>query len=214
MKKWDQISTAIFLAKYGGLALYDEYVEKIYTIDHEDIHFFNKKGWSLVGIPDEPDGSSTDHKFFSINKYLFDRVLATHQNNGISLNMIVKYISLIINKDIQNKQSNKNKKTNNIMEPGHNFEIKRHKPVVDYNKHSLDNFQLIVVSPSPYLISNKKEVLSTSYLRSYQYQIVEIISKQILTHLLNRWDESKTNSHLSYIYMTLSEHIFINFFLN
>ena len=34
MNKSDQIFSAAFLEKYGGLALYDEYFEKRYTIDH------------------------------------------------------------------------------------------------------------------------------------------------------------------------------------
>ena len=33
MKKYDQISRTRFLAKYGGLSLYDIDTEKIYSID-------------------------------------------------------------------------------------------------------------------------------------------------------------------------------------
>ena len=49
--------------------IYDEDMKKRYTIDHEDTHFFKKKGWALIGIPDEPDGGSTYHKYFSIHEY-------------------------------------------------------------------------------------------------------------------------------------------------
>ena len=64
MKKSDQISSAKFLTEYRGLDLYDEDAKKKYTFDHEDIHLFNKKGWALVGITDEPGGRYTDIKLF------------------------------------------------------------------------------------------------------------------------------------------------------
>ena len=41
--------------------------------------------------------------------------MATHQNEGISLRIVVKDISLFVNKDIQDKKSNKTKKTNDMM---------------------------------------------------------------------------------------------------
>ena len=68
MKKSDQIFSAKFLEKYGGLAIYDEDLKKRYTIDHEDINFFKKKGCNLIGPPDEPDGSYIDHEYFYINE--------------------------------------------------------------------------------------------------------------------------------------------------
>ena len=42
MHKSDQISSAKFLVKYGGLDLYDEYVKKRYIIGHEGIQNFRK----------------------------------------------------------------------------------------------------------------------------------------------------------------------------
>ena len=67
MKKYDQLSKC--LEKSDTMHLYDDYLQKRYTIDHEDTHFFKKKGWALIGIPDEPDGGSTYHKYFSIHEY-------------------------------------------------------------------------------------------------------------------------------------------------
>ena len=80
MKKSEQRYSAKFLEIYGGMALYYEDWKRIYTIDHEDIHLFKKKGWALIGLPHEPDGGSTDHKYFPINGNLFDRIMATYQN--------------------------------------------------------------------------------------------------------------------------------------
>ena len=83
MKNSDQRSSTKILEKYGGMALYDEDMEKRYTIGHEDIYFFKKKVWSLVGLPDELDGSYTYHELLFIHKGQFDRILSAHQNDGI-----------------------------------------------------------------------------------------------------------------------------------
>ena len=57
MKKTDQISRTRFLAKYGGLSLYDIDIKKRYTIDNEDIQFVKKYGNILIDNPDHPDGT-------------------------------------------------------------------------------------------------------------------------------------------------------------
>ena len=44
MKISDQISCAKFLSKYYGLGLSDEDPKKLFTIDHEYIHFVKKYG--------------------------------------------------------------------------------------------------------------------------------------------------------------------------
>ena len=67
----DLISSGKFLENYGGMAPYDEDENKRYTIDNEYICFFKKKGFALIGLPDEPDGISTDHEFFSIYEDFF-----------------------------------------------------------------------------------------------------------------------------------------------
>ena len=61
MKKCNQWSCTHFLEKYCGLSLYDIDIERIYTIDDEDIHFVKKYGYALIGNPDNSDGTSTDH---------------------------------------------------------------------------------------------------------------------------------------------------------
>ena len=37
IKNKSQVSKAMFLEKYGSLALYDEYMEKRFIIDHEQL---------------------------------------------------------------------------------------------------------------------------------------------------------------------------------
>ena len=65
------------MAKYGGLSLYDISFEKRYYIDDKGIHFVKGDGYALIGDPDHPDGTSTDHEYFCIHDDFFDRILET-----------------------------------------------------------------------------------------------------------------------------------------
>ena len=65
MEKNDQRTRTCLLAKYGGLSLYDIDFEKRYSIDYEDIHFVKGYGYALTVYPYHPDGTSTDHEYFS-----------------------------------------------------------------------------------------------------------------------------------------------------
>ena len=94
MKKDDQRSWKRFLAKYGGLSLYDIDMKKRYYIDDKEIHFLKGYGYDLIGNPDHPDGSSTDHEYFCIHDNLFGRILETDQDSDITLNVIHKETSL------------------------------------------------------------------------------------------------------------------------
>ena len=66
MKKGDQRSRTRFLAKYVRLSLYDVYIEKRYSIDDKKINSVNGDKHALIGNPDHPDRSSTDHIFFHL----------------------------------------------------------------------------------------------------------------------------------------------------
>ena len=67
MNKYDQISRTRFLAKYGGLYLYDIDMEKRYSIDDKEIHVVKGYGYTLIGNPDHSDGTSTDHEYYCIH---------------------------------------------------------------------------------------------------------------------------------------------------
>ena len=90
MKKNYQRIRTHFLAKYGGLSLYDISFEKRYYIDDKGIHFVKGYGYALIGDPDHPDETSTDHEYFCIHDDLFDRILETDQNSDIILKVIHK----------------------------------------------------------------------------------------------------------------------------
>ena len=90
MKKNDQRTSSCFLAKYGGMSIYDIYMEKRYSNDDKGIHFVKGDIYSLIDNPYHPDGTSTDHEYFFIHDYLFERILETDQSSDITLKVIHK----------------------------------------------------------------------------------------------------------------------------
>ena len=72
MKKYDQRSCTCSLENYGGISLYYIDMEKRYSIADKDIHFVKGNGYALIGNPDHPDGTSTDHEYYCIHDDLFD----------------------------------------------------------------------------------------------------------------------------------------------
>ena len=73
-KNKSQVPKAMFLAKYGSLAPYDEDTEKRFIIDHEKLQYDKTYGWTLIGIPEKEYGSLFDHDYFCIHDDLFDRI--------------------------------------------------------------------------------------------------------------------------------------------
>ena len=78
----------------------------------------------MVVLLDEPDSNSTEYEYFYTHEDLFDIIMTTHMNAGIPLKKIVKDISLLINTEIQYKNTIKTKKTNDMMQPCHNHQRK------------------------------------------------------------------------------------------
>ena len=88
IKNKRQLLCNTFLEKYNSLDLYDEDLEKIFIIDHKELEFDKNYGWTLIGIPPNPDGYLPDHEYFCIHDDIFDRIQSIHQNNNISLKII------------------------------------------------------------------------------------------------------------------------------
>ena len=65
----------------------------------------------------------------------------------------------------------------------------------------------MIVDPPQKLDSDESDFLSICYGPSMENQSNEVISKMVLTHLLKRLDESKTQLDPSSIAMTPEEHI-------
>ena len=71
------------MKKYGSLDLYDEDLEKIFTIDHEKLQFDKTYGWTLIGITEKEDVTVSDHEYFFIHDNLFDIIQSTHKDRNI-----------------------------------------------------------------------------------------------------------------------------------
>ena len=67
----------------------------------------------------------------------------------------------------------------------------------------------MIVEPPQTFNIYESYVISTCYGQSMENKPNKVISKMVLTHLLKRWDENNTQSHLSFIDMTSEEHISI-----
>ena len=75
----------------------------------------------------------------------------------------------------------------------------------DYSQKYIDDFELVLVTPSPKLTDQEKKYVRNSFDSSSQDQCIETNSKRILTRVLRRWDDIKSNAHPSTSAMTTAE---------
>ena len=133
MKKYYKRYRTRFLAKYGGLSLYDIDTEKRYYIEDKEMHFVKGEGYALIGNPDFPDGFSTDHEYFCIHKDLIDRILATDQDSDISLNLIHRETLLPLINVKRYSQKSERGSMSEMVTPRHQIQRKRRKKMHDYS---------------------------------------------------------------------------------
>ena len=187
MRKDDHRYSTRLLSKYGGLSLYDIDTEKRYSIDDKDIYFVKGDGYALIGNPDHPDGSPTDHEYFSIHDDCFDKILETDQDSDIILNVIHRETSLS-SIDVKRFNSRSEKYSmSEMVTPHHQFQRKRRKKIQDYSQKSINDFELVIVKPSPKLTDQEKKHVKNSFDASYQDQCIETNTKRILSHVSRRW---------------------------
>ena len=67
----------------------------------------------------------------------------------------------------------------------------------DYSQKLINDFNLVIVNPSPKLIDQEKKIVLNSFDSSSQYQCIGTTTKRILTHVLISWNEYKSNAHPS-----------------
>ena len=75
----------------------------------------------------------------------------------------------------------------------------------DYSQKSIDDFELVLVTPSPKVTDQEKKCVRNSFDVSSQDQCIETISKRILTRVLRHWDDIKSTAHPSTSVLTPSE---------
>ena len=77
----------------------------------------------------------------------------------------------------------------------------------DYSQKSIDDLELVLVTPSPKVTDQEKKCVRNSFDASSQYQCIETTSKRILTHVLRRWYDIKSTAHPSTSAMTPDENV-------
>ena len=92
-----------------------------------------------------------------------------------------------------------------MVTPCHQLQRKRRKKMNDYSQKSIDDFELVLVTPSPKLTDQEKKYVRNSFDSSSQDQCIETNSKIILTRVLRCWDVKKSNAHPSTSTLTPAE---------
>ena len=188
IKNKSQVSKSIFIEKYGSLALYDEDLKKIIIIDHDILELNKTDGCTLIGIPEKENGTLSDHEYFLIHDDIFDIIQSTHQDR----NILWKFISNEPNEneshskttEIHNYNIQNTKRTTTNYSTKHTLQRKGQKNV-DYRKKIFDDFRLMVLDPPPKLNSEESDCLSICFCASMENQSDEVMSKILLTHILN-----------------------------
>ena len=164
--------------------LYDIDTKKRYSIEEKEMHFLKVEGYALIGNPDFPDGSSTDHEYFCIHEDLFHRILATELDSDITLNLIHRETSLpSINVKRSSQRSDKCSMSE-MVTPRHQIQRKRRKKMNDYSQKSIDDFELVLVTPSPKVTDQEKKCVGNSFDVLSKDQSIGNTPKRILTHAL------------------------------
>ena len=84
-----------------------------------------------------------------------------------------------------------------MVTPCNQLQRKRRKKIHDYSQKSINDFELVLVTPSPKLTDQEKKRVRNYFDASSQDQCIETNTKRILTHVLMRWKEDKSNAHPS-----------------
>ena len=92
-----------------------------------------------------------------------------------------------------------------MVTPRHQIQRKRRKKMNYYSQKSIDDFELVLVTPFTKVTDQEKKIVSNCFDVSSQDQSIENTSKRILTHVLRRWKEDKSNAHPSTSVMTPAE---------
>ena len=92
-----------------------------------------------------------------------------------------------------------------MVSPRHQLQRKRRKKIHDYSQKLINDFELVLVKTSPNLTDQEKKHVRNYFDASSQDQCIETNTKRILTHILIRWKEDKSNAHPSTCALTVNE---------
>ena len=105
----------------------------------------------------------------------------------------------------RSSQISEKRSMSEMVTPRHQIQRKRRKKMNDYSQKSIDYFKIVLVTPSPKVTDQEKKCVGNYFDVSSQYQCIETNSKIILTRVLRRWDNIKSNAHPSTSAMTPAE---------
>ena len=74
-----------------------------------------------------------------------------------------------------------------MVTPCHQIQRKRRKKMNDYSQKSINDFELVLVTPSPKVTDQENKSVRNCFDVSSQDQSIENTSKIIMTHVLRRW---------------------------
>ena len=86
---------------------------------------------------------------FCIHEDFFDRILATEQDSDIKLNLIHRETSLPSINVKRSSQRSEKCSMSEMVTPRHQIQSKRCKKRNDYSQKPIDDFELVLVTPSP-----------------------------------------------------------------
>ena len=99
-----------------------------------------------------------------------------------------------------------------MVTPRHQLQRKLRK-IHDYSQKSINDFELVLVKPSPKLTDQEKKHVRNYFDDSSQEQCIETNTKRILTHVLMRWKEDKYNAHPNTCASTTAETVALKIYL-
>ena len=82
----------------------------------------------------------------------------------------------------------------------------------DYSQKSIDDFELVLVTPSPKVTDQENNCVRNCFDVSSQDQSIENTSKRILTHLLRHLEDIESTAHPSTSEMTTAETVALNIY--
>ena len=125
MKKNDQRTRNRFLAKHREISLYGIDFGNRYSINDEKTYFVQGDRYVLIGNPDHPDGTSTDHEYSCIHDDFFDIILETDHTSNIIVKVIHKEPSFSSINDNSTDSISMIRSSSEVVPPRHQIQRKR-----------------------------------------------------------------------------------------
>ena len=115
---------------------------------------------------------------FAFMRIFFDIILATEQGSDITLNLIHRETSLPY---INVKRSNQRLEKCSMSEmvtPCHQIQRKRHTKMNDYSQKSIDDFELVLVTPFPKVTGQENKCVGNILMFHLEINLLKIPQRE------------------------------------